>query len=285
MAGSSLVEKSNGANTPESGDGGWQIGCYTRPWDTHDYRVALDGIAEAGYTYAGIMTAKCETWVLITVKTSLEEAAVIGEEVGKRGLRTLSLYAGDFPVKDSVASGIAGLRRLIDLCEACGSPNLLLGGTGKPELVNAYYQVVRECCDYAADKRVALSVKPHGGQNATGAQCRHIIEEVGHKNFRLWYDPGNIYYYSDGRLDPVDDAVTVDGLVAGMCVKDFLPPKDVHVTPGKGTVDFAKVLARLRKGGFRSGPLVVECLSKGDVSRVTAEAKKARVFIEGLVGG
>jgi hypothetical protein len=27
----------------------WQIGCYTRPWDQYEYRVALDAIAEAGY--------------------------------------------------------------------------------------------------------------------------------------------------------------------------------------------------------------------------------------------
>lgn len=41
----------------------YPIGCYTRPWDQHDYRVALDGIAEAGFKYAGIMTAKVKTWV------------------------------------------------------------------------------------------------------------------------------------------------------------------------------------------------------------------------------
>ena len=39
---------------------GWTIGCYTRPWAEHEYRVALDGIAEAGYRYVGLMTAKVE---------------------------------------------------------------------------------------------------------------------------------------------------------------------------------------------------------------------------------
>jgi hypothetical protein len=40
----------------------YQLGCYTRPWDQFDYRVALDGIAEAGFNYAGIMTAKGKSW-------------------------------------------------------------------------------------------------------------------------------------------------------------------------------------------------------------------------------
>ncbi|MCP4451822.1 MAG: TIM barrel protein, partial [Planctomycetes bacterium] len=171
-------------------ESGFQIGCYTRPWDKHEYRVALDGIAKAGYQYAGLMTAKCETWVLITVDSTSDEVAVISEAVTQRGLKTLSLYGGDFPVARSIEAGIAGLKTLINHCVLCDCPNLMLGGTGDEKLVKDYYKVVSECCDYAAAKGVGLSIKPHGGQNATGAQCRRIIEQVGHSNFRLWYDPG-----------------------------------------------------------------------------------------------
>jgi sugar phosphate isomerase/epimerase len=261
----------------------YQIGCYTRPWDQHDYRVALDGIAEAGYAYAGLMTAKGKSWVMITVDSTPEEVAVIAREVKQRGLKTLSLYGGDFPVAKSVAAGIAGLRTLVDHCALCNCPNLLLGGTSNEKLVQLYYQVVAECCDYAVAKGVGLSVKPHGGQNATGPQCRNILERVGHKNFQLWYDPGNIFYYSDGKLDPVDDSATVDGLVVGMSVKDYRPPKDVMVTPGTGQVNFRKVFARLKQGGFTRGPLIVECLARGDTpAQITAAAKQARLFLEEL---
>ena len=265
--------------------GGWQIGCYTRPWDSWDYRVALDGITEAGFQYAGIMTAKGKSWVIITADSTPEEVAAIAEEVKKRGLRTLSVYGGDFPVAKSVEAGVAGLKKLIDHCVSCACPNLLLGGTSDEKLVQPYYQVVAECCDYAASKGVGLSVKPHGGQNATGPQCRKLIEQVAHRNFRLWYDPGNIFYYSDGKLDPVDDSATVDGLVAGVSVKDFRLPKEVMVTPGTGQVDFPRVLANLKKGGFARGPLIIECLARGDdPAKVTAEAKKARQFLERLTG-
>jgi sugar phosphate isomerase/epimerase len=150
--------------------------------------------------------------------------------------------------------------------------------------VAPYYKVVAECCNYAAAKGVGLSVKPHGGQNSTGPQCRKLIEQVGHTNFRLWYDPGNIFYYSDGKLDPVDDSATVDGLVVGMSVKDFVAPKDVMVTPGTGQVNFKKVLANLKRGGFVRGPLIIECLARGDTpAKATAEAKRARRFLEELI--
>jgi len=265
-------------------DSAYQLGCYTRPWDQSDYRVALDGIAGAGFTYAGIMTAKGKSWVMITVDSSPEEVTAIADAVKQRGLKTLSIYGGDFPVTRSIEAGIAGLKKLIDYCELCDCPNLLLGGTTDEKLVQPYYKVVAECCAYAASKHVGLSIKPHGGQNATGPQCRKLIEQVGLKNFRLWYDPGNIFYYSDGKLDPVQDSTTVDGLVVGMSVKDFKPPKEVLVTPGTGQVNFRQVLANLKKGGFTSGPMIVECLARADdPKKITSEAKRALVFLKGLV--
>ncbi|MHC4735912.1 MAG: sugar phosphate isomerase/epimerase family protein [Planctomycetota bacterium] len=265
-------------------DGPWQIGCYTRPWGQHDYRVALDAIAEAGFKYAGLMTTKSKTGLVISASTTLEEAERIGEEVKKRGLAVPSVYGGGIPVEKSLKAGIEGLKKLIDNCTACGAKNLLMGGTGNEKLYKTYYKAIAECCNYAAEKGIGISVKPHGGLNATGPQCRKTVEMVGHRNFRIWYDPGNILYYSNGELDPVADAATVDGLVVGMCIKDYRHPKDVLVTPGTGKVNFPAVLARLKKGGFTRGPLVVECLERGDLKQTLAEAKKARRFLEELTG-
>jgi len=262
----------------------WQIGCYTRPWAAHEYRVALDAIAEAGFKHAGLMTTKSRTGLVISVATTLEEARQAGEEAKKRGLGIPSVYGGDIPVAKSLEAGIEGLRKLIDNCAAAGAANLLMGGTGDPNLQEAYYKAIAECGDYAAAKKLGLSVKPHGGLNSTGPQCRKVVERVGHKSFGLWYDPGNIFYYSDGRLDPVADAATVDGLVVGMSVKDYVPPKNVDVTPGTGKVDFRAVMARLKKGGFTGGPLVIETLAPGDLARTLEEARKGLKFVQDLVG-
>jgi sugar phosphate isomerase/epimerase len=268
----------------------YMIACYTRPWAKYEYRVALDAIAEAGYKYVGLMTAaKSKKNLVLSVDTTPEEAAQVAEEVKKRNLKVVSVYGGDIPVNRSLEAGIEGLKKLIDSCAACGTMNLLMGGIGNEKLYEPYYTAIRECCDYAKAKGMGISVKPHGGLNATGPQCRKTVEFVGNKNFGIWYDPGNIFYYSDGKLNPVDDAPSVNGLVMGMCVKDFKPahgnvPKAVDVTPGTGLVDFPAVLAKLQAGGFKSGALVVECLEPGDQAHTLAEAKKTRQFLEKLTG-
>ncbi len=264
------------------GQTAWQIGCFTRPWADYDYRVAFDAIAEAGFKYVGLMTTKSETKLVISVATSDEEAQQVGEEARKRGLTVAAVYGGNPPVKESLQVCIDGLKKLIDNCAACDGKNLMLSGTNKKEYYEMYYKAIAECCDYAEAKGIGIGIKPHGKLNGTGTQCRKTIEMVGHKNFRLWYDPGNILYYSEGKLNPIDDAATVDGLLVGMCVKDYQPPRNVSLTPGAGIVDFPAVFSRLKQGGFTSGPLIIESLEPGDLKQTLAEAKKARGFVEQL---
>ena len=243
----------------------------------------MDAIAEVGFKYVGLMTTNTKQWVMIKTTTPVEEIEAMSKEAQKRGLKILSVF-GDFSVAGSPEAAIGGLKRLIDDAVICGCPNLMLGGTSDEKLYLAYYKVIAECCDYAASKGVGLSIKPHGGQNATGPQCRKAIEKVNHKSFRLWYDPGNIYYYSDAKVDPVEDAAAVDGLVVGMSIKDFRAPKEVLVNPGTGKVDFPAVLARLKKGGFTHGPLIVECLERGTLEQVKAAARKTRELLEEWTG-
>src|ERR1017187_678196 len=279
----STVESLLAADTGAARKPGWQLGCYTRVFDQFDYPAALDALDEAGFKYGWVMSTNRKPSVLIRTSTPVEEVQAISDAARKRGLKVLSVY-GEAPATESLNEGVRGLKQLIDDAAICECPNLMLAGTTNEKLYQLYYKTIAECCEYAAAKDVGLSIKPHGGQNATGAQCRKAIELVGKRNFRLWYDPGNVFYYSDGKLDPVADAATVDGLVVGMSVKDFRPPKEVLVNIGAGKVDFPAVLARLKKGGFTHGPLIVECLEHGTLESVKAAATKAREFLEQLTG-
>ena len=133
LAGPQFLGKSARAAASESSP--WQIGIYTRPWGAHDYRVALDAMAEAGYKYAGLMTAKAKGNLVISVETTLEESAQIGQEVKKRGLKLVSIYGGGIPVNQSLQAGIDGMRKLIDNCVAAGASSLLMGGTSNAKIV------------------------------------------------------------------------------------------------------------------------------------------------------
>jgi sugar phosphate isomerase/epimerase len=235
---------------------GWQLGCFTRPFADFPYAETLDAIAAAGYAAVGLMSAR---------------------------LAIAVTYYGGPSANESPEGRVAALRRLIDNCGSAKCATILLGGTPKEEFFDAYYGAVKSVCDYAAERKVAFVLKPHGGLNATGAQIRDIVRAVGHPAFRVWYDPGNIFYYSEGKSDPLDDVASVAGLVIGMCVKDFKLPREVALNPGTGLVNFPELMKRLAAGGFRSGPLIVETLDPGDLPATTANARKAREFLQSIL--
>lgn len=260
-------------------DEGWQIGCWTRPWAKYDYRVAMDAIADAGFKYMATTGAKTSTGRVIAPGTALAEAEQVGEEARQRGLTITNVYGGGLALHQSRDP----LIKMIDNCAAAGARSVLMAHLGDESSYEAHCRAVAESCEYAAQHKIVIVLKPHGGMTGTGPQLRSAVEKVDHPYFTLMYDPGNIYYYSDGKIDPVQDVAHVAGLVTGVSVKDYRHPRDVAISPGTGQVDFRKLTARLRDGGFHHGPLLVETLAPGDPAHTLKEAKQARSFVAALV--
>jgi len=283
MTASRLLADDETSTAPADTPSPWLLGCFTRPFAEFTYEQTVQAIAAAGFAAVGLMSVRLSDANVTLADANDSQVAEIRDQAAKHKLSIAATYYGGPPVDRSVSGGIEALRRLIDNCHQAKCATILMGGTTNEQLMDAYYDAVAACCDYAAQKQVALVLKPHGGLNATGPQCRQIVARVNHPAFRLWYDPGNIFYYSEGQLDPINDVSTVDGLVTGMCVKDFLPPQDVAINPGTGRVDFPKLMTRLKTGGFVSGPLIVETLKPGDLETTKANAVAAYKFLSELV--
>jgi len=270
---------------PGAADTPWKVGCFTRPWAEHEYTVALDAIAEAGFTYAGFMntTKNGKGTQMLTWDMPLEEAAAMAEAAKSRGLTVAAAWGGRFPTEQGMDTAIEGLNKLIDVSAAATAPDILLGGEGRAEFLETYEGAIKACLDNAAAKGVRICMKPHDTFNFTGEDCKATVKRIGHPNFAFYYDPGNILHYSKGERAPEMDSQGIGDVVHGMCVKDYLEGKSVNITPGTGQVDFPKVMENLKESGFQGGPMIIECLNPGSLEEILAEAKKTRAFVEGLI--
>jgi len=105
------------------------------------------------------------------------------------------------------------------------------------------------------------------------------MKKVGHPNFRIWYDAGNIIHYT-GK-DPVEELKPIVQYVTGFCAKDCGEPKgEVMIQFGAGKVDFAGVFKVLKSAGF-DGPIMVECCAVAETPEATAaNARANREFLE-----
>ena len=256
----------------------YQIGCFNRPWHEWDYEIALGGMEAAGYTHTGFMGQQGNP--LISAESSPEEILRLKRSVEAHALRPAVVLA-DPPLDVPLPQAVDRFCRLVDNAHLLEADYVLSCGTSNEAHYEAYYQVMAECCDYAAEHGVMLTLKPHGGISATSRECLKAVERIDHPNFAICYDPGNIHYYTGE--DAAQDVKLIAEHVVGICVKDCTGQgAEVMITPGEGQVDFEAVFGILKDAGF-AGPATVECLGGETPEQVNAAAAQTYEFVHSLL--
>jgi sugar phosphate isomerase/epimerase len=261
----------------------WPIGCFNRPWVDKKagwtYEMALDGIKEAGYKITGLLTPFSGE-PFIGSSASPEYLDELKKKISSRGLKA---NMGALHLKNdiSVADSIKDVRKQIDNAKRLDLEFLLTFGTDNPRDYADYYRIMADAAVYAQERALKVVLKPHGGGSGAAEEILRCIDQVRQSNFKIWYDAGNIIYYTGkdplGQLKPIVQHVT------GFCAKDCAKEKgEIWLDFGKGAVDFHAVFSELKKGGF-NGPVMVECCAKGNtLEETTAGARRNREFLEKL---
>jgi sugar phosphate isomerase/epimerase len=255
----------------------WPIGCFNRPWTTWSFDEALKQIKAAGYDTTGLLTRTREE-PFIGADASPEYVARLKQRIAASGL-TANMAAlrsrHTIPQEESVAE----VRKQIDNAATLALTYLLTFGVDRPEEYEHYYQVMSAAAAYAQERGLKLAMKPHGGSSGAADEIQTVMKAVNHPNFKIWYDAGNIIYYT-GK-DPIEELKPIARHVTGFCAKDCASVKsDVMIQFGTGKVDFAGVFATLKAAGF-DGPVMVECCKIGATPEETAaNARANREFLE-----
>ena len=181
----------------------------------------------------------------------------------------------NIPLEDSIRE----VRKQIDNAKFLSLKYVMSFGADNPEQFSHYFKVMSDAAAYAQEKGVKLVMKPHGGSSGASGEIATVMKAVNHPNFKIWYDAGNIIYYT-GK-DPVEELKPIAQHVTGFCAKDCAALKsDVMIQFGAGKVDFLSVFRTLKAAGF-DGPLMVECCKVGASAEETmVNARANRTFLE-----
>ena len=255
----------------------WRIGCFNRPWTKWTFDQTLKEIKAAGFKTVGLLTRTKEESFIGADATPqyLEE---LKKRIAASGL-TANMGAlrsrHDIPLEASIRE----VRKQIDNARFLSLNYVLSFGADKPEELAHYVKVMSDAAAYAQEKDVKLAMKPHGGISGASDEILKVIRQVNHRNFSIWYDAGNIIYYT-GK-DPVAELAPIAEHVSGFCAKDCGEPKgEVMIQFGSGKVDFPAVFGKLKAAGF-SGPVMVECCKVGQTPEETSSnARQNREFLE-----
>ena len=255
----------------------WPVGCFNRPWTKWSFDETLDAIKAAGYTHTGLLSPTKDD-VFTSANATPEYLATLKTKIAARGLK-VNMTALRVKTALPLAEAIADTRQQITNGHTMGVEFALTFGEDKPERYAHYFKIMADAAAFAQERGIKLVMKPHGGGSGSSQEIITAIKTVGHANFKIWYDAGNIIYYT-GK-DPVAELEPILPHVTGFCAKDCAAPKsDVMIQFGTGKVDFTAVFKKLKSGGF-NGPIMVECCKIGATPAETmVNARANREFLE-----
>lgn len=255
----------------------WPIGCFNRPWTQWDFDKCLEQMKAAGYKTTGLLT-RTRTEPFIGADATPEYLAGLKQRLSASGLNAnmgALRTRHNIPLEDSIKEA----RKQVDNAQTLSLTYLLTFGVDRPEEYEHYHKVMADTAAYAEERKIKLVMKPHGGASGASSEIEAVMKAVAHPNFKIWYDAGNIIYYT-GK-DPVEELKPIARHVTGFCAKDCADVKsDVMIQFGTGKVNFAGVFAVLKDAGF-DGPIMVECCKVGATAAETsANARANREFLE-----
>jgi sugar phosphate isomerase/epimerase len=258
----------------------WPIGCFNRPWhEKTDWGLdtALDGMKAAGYKITGLLRTGANE-PLIGTEATQEYLDKLKKRIAARGLK-VNMAAlrtkNDLPLEEQIKR----MRKQIDNAVFVGAEFGLTFGVNSAGEYENYYKLMQNASAYAKDKGLKIVLKPHGGASGASEEIMRCMEKVNHPNFKVWFDAGNIIFYT-GK-DPVEQLKPIVQHVTGFCAKDCdKKGGSVALEFGTGKVDFHAVFAEMKKAGF-NGPIMVECVARSETAEhATSNARKNREYLE-----
>lgn len=240
----------------------------------------LDGVKAAGFRTIGLQTVS-KANPFIGPEATREHLDALKQKIAARGL---TATMGRLSTKEALpaADANAEIRLQIQRAKELGLRVLINTGTAKTEHYDTWYRLMAFAARFGADHGIQIVTKPHGGVVATGADLLQCLEQVNHANFGLWYDAGNILYYT-GK-DSLAELEPVVSHVSAFVAKDCVGLNgDNFIQFGEGKVDFAGILRRLKRAGF-TGPIWIESCKLGATAATTTPYARAnREFLERTV--
>ena len=263
------------------------LGCTTRPYNFLSFAEACEHIAAAGYTDVAVFANKRDDGsraVPVRADSTAKEIAAARKAAADAGV-VPSMVIGSTNLALELDAAVDNYKKLIDNVAELGTTWLLDCGTGKEELYDKYYELMKRSAPHAGEMGVNITLKPHGGITLTVEGLTYAYNTVNNPAFGICFDPGNIIYYTKGEMRPETDVDKVAPMVTTGIIKDCVVENgkpDVMVTPGEGLVDFEKVLAGLINGGF-DGPLYVECVGGKELDEIDKNVKSTHGFVENIL--
>jgi L-ribulose-5-phosphate 3-epimerase len=228
-----------------------------------------------------------EKFTMALLKYGIEATSIV---VGGPGKEVWDFYEGPLTIglvpRETRAARVAHIKKASEFAKECGVPAVqthcgFIPENPNEELYKETVAAMREVAEYC--RRNGQNFRYETGQETPITLVR-AIRDVGLDNQGVNFDLANLILY--GKANPVDAIEILGPYVQGIHAKDGLwptNPKDLgeEVAIGKGKVDFARIIARLKDMKY-PGAVTIEREISG--AQQMEDVRGAKEYLEKLIG-
>ena len=270
-----------------------RLGIFAKTFAGSDPGTVMAAARAAGFDAVQYNMA-CSGLAAMPDSLSDEEAAAVAAAARAAGVAVAAVSGTYNMIHPDPALRAAGLRRLgllIDRAAAMGTGMVTLcTGTrdsadqwrhhpdnSTPAAWRDLLEEMGKACALAEARGVRLGVEPELANVVDGARAaRRLIDALASPAIAIVLDPANLFEVAGAaeRRRLVEEAVDLLGDRIAMAHAKDRNANGSFATAGKGVIDFAHFLAKLREAGF-DGDLVTHGLAAEEAAGVAA-------FLRGL---
>ncbi len=217
----------------------------TMAFDGYSLEVALDELAALGVRYVEPASVDKIFQHLVEEDFCDKRATWLRNELAARRLACLSLSVH---MDLTGPNAVERFHRRLAFARNIGARcvNSIAGPAGR---VEEFRKNIAAIADRARDLGIMIALENHGDLLDREQQVLDFIREVNHPAVRVNYDTGNAWYYSKGKINPVEELALLAPVVAHVHVKT---PKIVDgllrwVALGDGILDLSAFAGVLKK--------------------------------------
>lgn len=273
-----------------------KLGIFAKTFEGTEPATVLNAVAAAGFTCAQYNMA-CSGLAPMPETITEAQARAVGEAARSSGVEIVAVSGTFNMIHPDPAIREAGLRRLATLAERCAgmSTALITLCTGTrdpidqwkahadndtPEAWRDLLKAMGAAIETAERYDVDLGIEPELANVVNSAEkARRLIAALKSPRIKIVLDPANLFEVAtlDKQRSIVSSAIDIlaDRIVIAHA-KDRNPDGS-FATAGKGVLDYAHYLGRLKAIGF-NGSLVTHGLS-------ASEAADAAAFLKNSLDG
>jgi sugar phosphate isomerase/epimerase len=170
-------------------------------FDGYDLGRTLDGLRRTASTNVCLCALDGFTQHVVPETMSREEWENTRRMFEIAGLKLFGLE-GHCDLSD--AANREKIRRRMEFTRFMGGRYIDLSA-GPKGSERAFYEQAGFVADLAGELDITVCLETHGDMIDSGKSGNRILKKVGSERIRLCYDPANIYFYSRGEKNPIED--------------------------------------------------------------------------------